>query len=234
MSKILHPYPETEKMYVTPNSDEWRTLRLSRFSSSSLFKLMGKGRAKDDLFSQTGMTYIYEKVSETFCQELPEQAFSKAIEWGHANETFAIQEFTNRYRQTVETGTFYNIGDRFCGTPDGETVSHILEIKCPYTPSNHIENFLIRDNESFKKFRPEYYWQVQANMWLAGKSKAAFISFDPRQTEKLQLHAVEIELDSFEMIEAETRIDMAVEIRDSIIEKLILTTGAETAQFSWQ
>ena len=232
MNLIHDPFPNTVKHSITPNSTEWLTLRLSKFSSSELHKLMSEGRDSDQIFSKTGMTYIYQKAGEALSGELSEMVSSRAIDWGHANESFAVAEFQGRHHQTVETGTFYTIGDLFCGTPDGETPTHILEVKCPYQGGNHIENFLIRDNESFKKIRPEYYWQLQANMWISGKSHGIFLSYDPRQQKRLQLHAVEIHLDHYAMIEAKARIEAAATVRDTIIDKIVASISSEP-EFSW-
>ena len=205
------------KEIIQPHSQEWYLARLSKFSSSEIHKLIGEGRKKDAVFGDTGMSYIYEKVSETISGELPEQRSSASLDWGIANEGNAIIEFERAYRETVQTGTFYDLDKMYCGTPDGETANRILEVKCPYNGGNHIENLLIRDTKTLKEKRKEYYWQVQGNMYLAEKTSAYFISFDPRLPAPINLHVVEIlliEEDAEAMIE---KVRMANELKDRML-----------------
>jgi hypothetical protein len=212
---------KAKKHIIQPHSREWYMSRLSKFSSSELHKLISEGKKKEQVFSDTGLSYIYEKVSETISSELPDQVTSASLEWGIMNETAAVLEFERVFKETVQTGTYYDLEDLFCGTPDGETITHILEVKCPYNGGNHIANTLIRDNASLKLIRKEYYWQVQANMWLSGKSKAYFISFDPRLPPPVNLHVAEILLSEDDMLEAMEKIKMAVEYKDRILVNLI-------------
>lgn len=205
------------KQIIEPRSDAWYMARLSKFSSSDLHKLIGNGRGKDSIFTDTGLTYIHEKVSETFSGALPDPVSSAPLAWGIMNEALAISEFERSYLQTVQTGTFYDLEDLFCGTPDGETETHILEVKCPYNGGNHIANTLIRDNDSLKSVRTEYYWQVQGNMHLSGKEKAYFISFDPRLPAPINLHVVEILLSKEDMTQALDKIKMAIEYKDKMM-----------------
>jgi len=198
---------------IQPQSSEWYLSRLSKFSSSEVHKLIGEGRKKDTIFSDTGLSYIYEKVSETISGELPYPASSASLEWGIDNEAKAIAEFERAFQQTVQTGIVYHLDEIFCGTPDGETPTHILEVKCPYNGGNHIQNTLIRDAESLKSIRKEYYWQVQMNMWLSGKDQAYFISFDPRLPPPMNMHVAEIELNESDVLEAMEKIKMAGEFK---------------------
>jgi hypothetical protein len=109
------------------------------------------------------------------------------------------------------------LDDFFCGTPDGETATHILEVKCPYNGGNHIKNTLIRDSADLKQIRTEYYWQVQSNMWLSGKDKAYFISFDPRLPYPVNMHVVEIELNEDDILAAMEKIRMAGEYKERML-----------------
>lgn len=202
---------------MQPHSQEWYLSRLSKFSSSEVFKLVKDGRKKDAIFSDTALSYIYEKVAETMSNVLPESVTSASLEWGILHESEAIMEFERQFQQTVQTGTVYHLDDTFCGTPDGETPTHILEVKCPYNSGNHIQNTLIRDAATLKEIRVEYYWQVQMNMWLSGKSKAYFISFDPRQPHPVRMHVVEIDFNEEDVQQALTKISMASEFKYRMI-----------------
>lgn len=202
---------------IQPHSQEWYMSRLSKFSSSEVSKLIQDGRKKDAVFSDTALSYIYGKVAETISNVLPDQVTSASMEWGIMHESEAIMEFERQFQQTVQTGTVYHLDDTFCGTPDGETPTHILEIKCPYNAGNHIQNTLIRDAASLKEIRVEYYWQVQMNMWLSSKEKAYFISFDPRQPHPVRMHIVEIDINEKDVNCAIEKIKMAAEFKDRMI-----------------
>lgn len=203
----------------------WKEQRIGRFTASEIYKLLKSGKAKDSFFGDTAMTYIHEVVAEIL-SGVAKEATSKAMEWGKFQEPFAIEAYRRATSKELEYhGTenpvFIEYGEYAGGSPDGITDTHLLEVKCPFEGANHVKHLLLTP-ETFPDKRPEYYAQVQFNMFLTNRDKAHFISFDPRMaSEEQQLFILEIPYNA-EFVEAiKSRIDLAVEELKQILKKII-------------
>jgi hypothetical protein len=206
------------KLKLEPQSLAWFGARLGKFTSSEIWKIINTGRS-GELVTQTGRSYILSKVAEAVSDVAPEEIFAKSLDWGKENEPRAITAFTLLSNKTVETHTAYD-ADMVFGTPDGETETHVLEIKCPYDQTRHVENLLIADADELKRARPEYYWQLTMNMMLAGKRKGYFISYDPRMKEIARMKVIELTLNEWDVEALVERINLAMQLRDNYLLKL--------------
>lgn len=198
----------------------WEKQRLGKFTASEIHKLMVKGRNKDAYFGQGALTYIKTKVAEIITGERTPDVSSNAIEYGRSLEPEAFEVF-NQLRPDLEAvhfgiavPEFYPFGDFAGGSPDGFTGDGgIIEIKCPYNSTNHIEHLLLTTPEDLKDYSPEYYYQIQANMMFTQKAKAYFISYDPRVISFDQrIKVMEIPANSDVQIEMNERIQKAAEV----------------------
>lgn len=164
----------------------WEAERLGKFTASEIWKLMTKSKTKGELFGQTAQTYIKSKVAELITGERTPDVNSNAIEYGRALEEEAFEYFKfihpelNPEHFGIKDPKFFPYGDFAGGSPDGFTVDGILEIKCPYNSTNHIQHLLLSCGEDLKDYSPEYFFQVQANMMFTEREIAYFISYDPR------------------------------------------------------
>jgi hypothetical protein len=203
----------------------WKEQRLGRFTSSEIHKLLKSGRAKDSVFGDAAMTYIHEVVAEILTGGA-EEATSKAMEWGLLQEPSAIRAYRKRTGEKVEYyGTenpvFIEHGEYAGGSPDGVTDTHLLEVKCPFRSVNHIENLTL-DAGTFPDKRPEYYAQVQFNMFLTKRDNAHFISYDPRVAcEDQQLCIIEMPLNAGFIENLLARIALAEQELKNILKKII-------------
>jgi hypothetical protein len=203
----------------------WKEQRIGRFTASEIHKLLKGGRAKDALFSDTAMTYIHEVIAEILTGKT-EEATSKAMEWGVFQEPSAIDAYRIKTGKDVvyygtENPVFIEYGDYSGGSPDGITDTHLIEIKCPYRSVNHVENLTLTP-DTFPSKRPEYYAQIQFNMFLTDRKKAHFISFDPRMAgEEQQLFILEIPYNEEFTDTIKSRIDLAVEKLKGILKTII-------------
>ncbi|MCW3109901.1 MAG: YqaJ recombinase family protein [Segetibacter sp.] len=222
-------------------SEEWHKIRLGRFTSSELHKLMtstsrpmttteleaekangGKKKTITDvsLLSDGAVTYVLEKVSETITEEKT-QASSKAIEWGVLYEPEAIQFFSQSIDREIFASTFVPFGEHSGGTPDGETKDFIIEVKCPFVSSNHVKYFLYNSAEDLKEDKPEYYWQIQGNLLFTGKDKAFFISYDPRvKKDKLKLSSLLIHANKEDHELIKLKLEKAIEKKIQVLTSL--------------
>jgi predicted phage-related endonuclease len=60
----------------------------------------------------------------------------------------------------------------------------VLEVKCPNT-DNHIDNILFGSQIEL------YKYQLQGSLWVTGRKRCYFVSYDPRVKVKLAVHQVE-------------------------------------------
>jgi len=167
-------------------SSDWYEARLGKFTSSELSKLLVSGRAKDQEFGETALSYIKEKLHEHFtkgtCLDYGFQG-NKATEWGEHFEPEARAEYQRITGiEIIECGfVLSEVSEMFGGSPDGLTVDSegLIEIKCPYG-SNHVKHLTYNTAEDLEQNEKEYFAQCQGNMLATGRKWCDFISYDPR------------------------------------------------------
>lgn len=194
-----------ERLQIESNTPEWFAARLGKFTASNAYILMQNGRAKSQVFSEKALSYIMQNVAEIISDVPPMEVSAPALSWGRSfeNEARELMGFP------VETGFCYALEDYAFGTPDGETDTHIIEIKCPYNSVGHLQNLLIPSPLELSQERPEYYWQMQMNMHLAGKDAAWFVSYDPRMKANSKLKIMEVPINNALIGDLMERLELA-------------------------
>ncbi len=209
--------------------------RLGMFTGSRISDLMSEGR-KGEPFGKTALSYIYEVAAER--DLLPmyrsnEELFdiynelttvdNRYTRYGHENEDFAVERYELATgNKTEEVGftthpTIEWLGaspDRIATNKDGER--KVVEVKCPI-PANFMRyRSEIHDSATLKAVKPEYYWQIQAELAVTGLDKADFVVFCPFL--RSGLHIVEIPRNDEEIRAIEKRVRLANEhIKNYII-----------------
>lgn len=201
-------------------SEIQRELRAGNFTASEIHKLMGvKG------FGDTGETYILEKVAEHFGAESPEM-FSKACDYGNEYEPVAAAYYAKASGvELKETGFIISSWcDQAGASPDRQIIGQLagIEIKCPYSPENHVKHLTIKSAGDLKKVNSKYFWQVQMELAVTGWEWIDFVSFDPRFPASLRLYAVRILPDISEILFLKQRILQAAERKNQIIKEIQL------------
>ena len=188
--------------------DSWKRKRRGRFTASDMHQLFTS--KLEESTGKTALGYIVEKVTEVTLTDdefdnLPNLDVA-AMNWGNMHEPYAVelyektthnQVFSAKRLDTDEQEFFEVKGFDAGATPDGLVGDDgILEIKCPYKPSNH--SFILLNNTAsdIKKNRHEYYIQMQTALWATGRKWCDFVSFDPRFAPKKQIVIVRIERDN--------------------------------------
>lgn len=211
-------------------TNEWYEARLGKFTSSELYKLLTNGRAKDQEFGETSLTYIKDKLHEEFTKGTSlDYGFqgNKSTEWGEQFEP----EARNTYNElsaipAVECGFILSaVSEMFGGSPDGLVGEDgIIEIKCPYG-SNHIKHLCYSNREEFKAGEKEYYAQIQGNLLATGRKWCDFVSYDPRyQNEKFRIKILRIERDEDFIKSATDKILKAENLFNQLLENIISQT----------
>lgn len=218
---------------------EWYRARLGCITGSRVSDIMKSGRKKDVLFGDTAMSYIYQVAGERmlnaqfveddgiFADYIEQmQTTSKAIQWGQEQEHNAI-DILRRYHpewEFMEVGSCrHDTIDHFAASPDGLVRMangdlYVIEVKCP-----NVNTFMryateISSGATLLACKPEYYYQMQAEMSCTGAVAGIFITYCPWLS--YPFHTAIIERSS-DMIEAiEDRVRKANDVIHEIIETL--------------
>ena len=195
-------------------TEQWFKDRAGMFTASKFKVLQGKGRSKDALFSDTGMSYIRQKVAERFgSYEI--QSTNQACKWGNEYEPKAIQSYEFEKGTLIEpVGFISHPSISFMGaSADGILLclKGGIEVKCPFNPANHIRyatdiNYIIKEHGD----------QMTGVMSCLELEFIDFISYDPRSAHDTYIKR--FERDDKKVSELEARVKLADEVAQEMIE----------------
>jgi len=187
---------------------EWENLRLGKFTASQIHKLYGNGKSKDKLFSDGGITYIYETAGEILTGEKASRfEGNAATEWGQMYEPIAIAKLEETNLWEIEHygnnnpvfNPFPYAKNYAGGSPDFWVNQSKLigEIKCPINTSIHLKRLRYKTQQDLLKEEPAIYVQIQFNMLCAEScERGLFVSFDDRvKHESMKLIQLPVEHD---------------------------------------
>lgn len=168
---------------------EWFNLRLGRFTSSEIFKLMTEPRSKAAKeageLSQGAKTYAEEVAAELIYKSPAPFLETAAVQWGKENEPLAVEAYEQTTGRKVSEIGFITMGDFTGSSPDGLTDDGgQIEIKCPFNRLNHLQNVInLNEPADLLALHKNYFYQVQHQLYLTGLKYCDFVSFDPRLLE---------------------------------------------------
>lgn len=204
-------------------TDNWYLARKGMLTASEIVNIMTKGRGKDEVFGKTALTYMNDKITERFMEDdmfvyymNDVKKSTPAMRWGTEYEDTAREQYELAKDVKVMDCPFMPMKgyEEFVGgSPDGRlsTLDRIIEIKCPYNPTVHIEHCKWSKPEDLKAGNPQYYAQVQLNMEITGTKICDFISYSPLFRNGLDLHILEVPYDEEFMKTLMERIALAVD-----------------------
>jgi hypothetical protein len=203
--------------YVDQGSEAWEQMRVGRFTSSEIYKLMecgkrpmtpdelaarpkkGKGSATTQVpdpskMSERGLGYIREKVWETLTGKAKSSSYAYPIVYGKEMEPEAVEHFEKITGLITQTVGFQPWTDHAGGSPDrliGEKEG--LEIKCPWS-DEQIDYLMLTDHFDLKRCYPQIYWQCVSLLLFTGRDRWHLCTYDPRmREEKLKMTHLIIE-----------------------------------------
>ena len=188
---------------VEQRSLEWHRMRCGCITGSKVADIMKSGRKKDEVFSDTAKSYLFQVAGErmfnpTFLnddgifQDYIDQVSvnTKAMQWGSDQECAAkslfmqmnfpegeITELSSCKHDTIPYFAASPDGAIYYGR-DGEDLK-IIEVKCPNINTYMKYRTLIHDAASLKETEPKYYWQMMAEMSCTGAKGGIFIVYCP-------------------------------------------------------
>lgn len=133
--------------------------------ASSLGKIMTSSRKAGEVLSQTAKSYVQEVVLQDK-YGIYKEFNSRYTDKGNQTEDEAIQLVS----EVLDLGFLYKNEDKYAndwikGTPDVVTSDLIIDTKVSWSA----QTFPFFDSELTNK---DYYWQMQAYMWMTGRRKA--------------------------------------------------------------
>lgn len=219
--KKLWRSPEEIEPIILDNEDDWLAYRCGKITASDVWKLMKNGQAKNEVFSDTGKTYILQNIAEIITGDQKKIGDAKALAWGKKYEPEAVARAYDEGHIFDyfggETRIFYPYNAYSGASPDGLSPDTIYEVKCPYTSEKHVENLIgsVDDNPVgfLYRYRFEYLMQIYFNMLCTGRKKGVFISYDPRAVkEEHRLVVIDVVPDEKIITLMDERIELAKDI----------------------
>jgi hypothetical protein len=213
LSQLVEDKEVVDKQEEERNA--WYAARAGMITCSRFGDLIGEGKSKDSLFTQTGYVYLQLLVAKRLGSYY--SFSSSATDWGTINEPKAIEEYVNitGYEVDAKPFNFFRLDDNIGGTPDGLVGNDgTIEVKCPFNPAVHVGTLLSR---SVPK---EYEWQVHGHMLVTGRKWCDFISFDPRIDGKQKIAIVHVDRDEGKIAFLKSRLDLAVKVIEEMMQKV--------------
>lgn len=161
--------------------------RIGSFTSSEIYKLCGSGRAKDQYFSESGLTYIKTRKQERKRKaSMSTDADSMATAWGDLMEIAVFDLLTdlsyeqrgNRVVRHPELEYWSGAADLLGDNCIGEIKGYQPEKFCDYADVlltkdiNNLKNFS-------KKAKGQEYWQLVSNAEINQVDYAEAILYQP-------------------------------------------------------
>lgn len=214
--------------------DKWFLERHGRFTASEIGKLLSKGKGAE-MFGTGAITYIRQKAIEkmTVLHERPELEGVKSLLHGNAHEYPAYEfykhvtrNYSMRYFGT-ESPVYLPYDDNSGGSPDGlmgdgEKIYCGLELKCPKNSNIHYDYCQFKDQWDLREYNMDYYAQIQFLLMITGADEFHFCSFDDRFIDnKKKIKVIPVLPDKKFQDNLHIRIQMAVKLRDSIVNEAI-------------
>ena len=225
---------------IEQRSLDWFRSRIGNITGSRVADIMKSGRKKDELFSDTAKSYLYQIAGErlfnpaflddddSFQDYIAQVSVNtKAMQWGADQEDAAKRLFLDMYMPEGEIAELsscrHDTIPYFAASPDGALYGRdgggirILEVKCPNINTYMKYRSLINDTASLKETEPKYYWQMMAEMSCTNAESGIFITYCPWLSKPI--HWAEIERDEEDIKLMEDRVVLANKFIDEIINK---------------
>ena len=171
------------KEYDYPQlSDEWRKIRLGKFTGSRFPELMPTEKARA-LWTQAQSSLLIEIASQILTGQAEEVFTNRAMEWGINTEGAGREALSDYLMTPIRESGFWEYSKWAGASPDGIAGDNemTIEIKCPMSKT-HLSYYLDSD-----LLWNKYRWQVVGQSLCTGIDKALICSYDPRFPPEKQL-----------------------------------------------
>lgn len=162
------------------HSEQWFAARCGLATASHAKDILSRIKSGE---AAARRNYKAQLVVERLTGTVQETYTNSAMQYGTETEPQARDAYIFRTDNKVEEVGFIQHDTLMSGvSPDGLIgADGGLEIKCPYQSAVHIETLL-------NGMPSEHMAQIQASLWITGRSYWDFVSFDNRLPAHLQLY----------------------------------------------
>lgn len=199
---------------VEQGTPEWKAARLGHVTASGMANVMAKGKDKSE--AVTRFKYKVQIVAERMTGVVAESYSNASMEWGVEQEGFAVIAYESLRDVLVDkTGFWLHPEIKWLGVSPDRLVDAdgLIEVKCPNT-TTHL-GYLFE-----KRIPPEYYKQIQCQLWVTGREWCDFVSYDPRLPKRNQLLIVRTGRDEKLIAEMQAETEKFLGEVESLINKL--------------
>lgn len=201
-------------IHVEQGTPEWKAARMGHVTASGIANVMAKGKDKSEAI--TRFKYKVQIVAERMTGVSAESYSNAAMEWGVEQEGFAVIAYESQRNVLVDkTGFWLHPEIKWLGVSPDRLVDEdgIIEVKCPNT-TTHL-GYLFEN-----RIPPDYYKQIQCQLWVTGRDWCDFVSFDPRLPKRNQLLIVRTVRDEKMIEEMQAETEKFLGEVESLINKL--------------
>ena len=196
-------------------TQEWLAERSGRWTASRFVDVLARDKKTGK--PQASLTKaIWDVVVERITGKPKEGPSGYALQWGHDVEGFAREAFElETGKEVMQAGFIAHPKYGFAGaSPDGLVgEGEGLELKCPKDSAIHLQRFIYG-------VPAEYLPQCYGGMWVTGRKKWYFASFDPRMPPSHQLLIIPVPRDEAAIAAIEAAVlaaeDEAAELQQRI------------------
>ena len=173
---------------IGQRNEAWADDRLGKITASKCSIWMAEGRSKNDKYSVQCIKYLYSRIAEMLIGSAHMAGTgAAAISWGGDFEEEAFNLYKSKMKRkkvAVRKTGFIKFNEYAGGSSDGTVgTKGILEIKCPYDPTNHVVTM-----DTGLPYEDKFKAQIQCNMLFTGSTFCDFVTYDPRiQDPKLKM-----------------------------------------------
>ena len=170
------------EVQLDQNTDAWMNHRRVHCNASSAGLIMGV---------QTFTPNTWDSLLNWYRGKGVPFVGNVATEWGHTHEDearIAAEKLNQEFYAPVVVSREHN-GLPLSASLDGKSVEfdgstgHVAEIKCPYQGKQSKTWLLVEKGEC----PPQYYWQIQQQMFVADANEAMLFIYDARDKSHLQI-----------------------------------------------
>ena len=208
---------------MSQRDPSWFAMRSGRFTGSRFAKLMAKTKSGP---SASRKNLIAELVVERITGQCVTGYTNAAMQRGIELEPDARSAYEMLAGVFVEEIDFIvHPKFDFCGvSPDGLIdADRMVELKCPDAMGKHLDAL---QNGSHAD---EYMWQIQGQLWVAGREWNDAVSYDPRWPMPMDLAVKRVHRDEKMIAELEAECIAANEEVNEIVKKLTVEQMKEAA-----
>jgi hypothetical protein len=160
--------------FIEPNTERWLLARRGRVTASARAEKIGLCTNFNDV---AGLAEEIRGELDHGYERKPNMQ-NAYMAWGHKYEREALFNISiDLGVDFTEPGLIFHrdLQGAAC-TPDAYMGDDItVQVKCPYYSRNHLK--MVYE----KSISRQYWYQVQFECWLSGRTKILFASYDPRQ-----------------------------------------------------